>query len=730
MAADLVENFQYGLSSNGLSGADKTVLLLKLTDPSLKSIEQYQKLKYSTNKKPTIQFKGNSGVITFPSKEAKNGAREFKFTVQPLHAPPTSSFECIQHYRNIRGEDKLDSLGGIQTKVTVSGTDDVYQTTQQKMKLADQEMKKVSTKEVQQNQFKPGHRVKRKSISAHAKKIISSSTSSTNSPAVSSNSISYSSTSSSFNVSSVPATLMSSSSSSLMSTSLPSSSRNSHSASLATSKSAIMGNSSSRSSGPKPSGFSTKGSTGLSSSQKSAVHNRSYRDRIIHILALRPFKKPELLVKLQKDGIPTKEKNQLASILQQVAILAKDNSFVLNKNLYNEVTTDWPLYTEEDKQLLKRRKAELCVKDSPSPPSQRSPHHAPSNSSSSSSTSSSSTAIGTTGNPSTQSKSRTASPRKHPESGTRTNSSLSQKRPLLPDVKDYTTKKPRIAHNSIAAAKPSDQPQLSPSGGSGASSWASKKVPSPVGLFKKVPSPSSTTNAAPTNTTTVSSSPGSNAATASSHQSALSSPSVSTTRNSPDCCDSTGNGGSAAASTLPPAPIQASSGKSTGGGSNGSGKENVGSGRGEKHTKSSSSSSSRSKQEKRPVGKESPSGDVSSTSVVPDYVLKYTLITTMDQRHRYKEDFNNLYPEYSKLHKYIEDIQMRFKVMQDELKHTPQDSKEYGQLQDKVIEEYSKVTQDAGFRVKEQRFKDLHDLLDHIKKQIMMYDNDRLHMDT
>lgn len=45
MAADLLENFQYGLSSSGLSGADKTVLLLKLTDPSLKCIEQYQKLK-------------------------------------------------------------------------------------------------------------------------------------------------------------------------------------------------------------------------------------------------------------------------------------------------------------------------------------------------------------------------------------------------------------------------------------------------------------------------------------------------------------------------------------------------------------------------------------------------------------------------------------------------------------------------------------------------------------
>eukprot|EP00057_Strongylocentrotus_purpuratus_P006676 XP_011661150.1 PREDICTED: RNA polymerase II elongation factor ELL-like [Strongylocentrotus purpuratus] len=111
-------------------------------------------MQYSTSKRPSIQFKGNSGVITFPSTEAKDGEREFKFTVQPLQQ--TSSFESIQHYRNSRGEHKLDSLGSIQTKVTVSGTDDVYQTTQKKMKLADEEMKKVSTKEVKQNQFLPG----------------------------------------------------------------------------------------------------------------------------------------------------------------------------------------------------------------------------------------------------------------------------------------------------------------------------------------------------------------------------------------------------------------------------------------------------------------------------------------------------------------------------------------------------------------------------------------------
>lgn len=708
MAADLLENFQYGLSSSGLSGADKTVLLLKLTDPSLKCIEQYQKLKYSTSKRPSIQFKGNSGVITFPSTEAKDGEREFKFTVQPLQQ--TSSFESIQHYRNSRGEHKLDSLGSIQTKVTVSGTDDVYQTTQKKMKLADEEMKKVSTKEVKQNQFVAGRRVKRKSISAHAKKIISSS--STSNPSVSSNSTSYSSTLSSFNASMMTTTTTQSSSSS----------RNSNSTSTAaSSKSAISG---SRSSGAKTSGASSKGSGSAPSTQKSAVHNRSYRDRVIHLLALRAYKKPELLLRLQKDGIPSKEKNQLGTVLPQVATLARDNSYVLNKNLYNEVTLDWPAYTDIDKQLLKRKKAESGIKDSPSPPSQPSPHHASTNSS-----------LTATGSPSTHATSKTnatakaipsskAIPtshhRKTPDAGPKS----STKRPLLPEVKDYKTmtKKPRIAHGSASmGAGPKyvdQQPQLSPS----SALSISKKVPSPSGLFKKVPSPSSTTNAPPSTTTTISNSPSSNHA----QQSALSSPSVSTTRNSPDCCDSTGNGTN---SSITAAPAVVSGGVTKSSSSSGSRDHTGASGRSEKSSKASTGTKSI-KEEKRPVGKESPSGDVSSTSVVPEYLMKYRNITSLEQRLKYKEEFNNLYPQYREHHKFIEGIKQKFKGLKDELYHTKKDSEAYDYLQDKVIEEYNKITQDPAYKTKERRWKELHHLLGHIKALIMVYDNEPMQTDN
>lgn len=50
----------------------------------------------------------------------------------------------------------------------------------------------------------------------------------------------------------------------------------------------------------------------------SSVSQRPYRDRVIHLLALKAYKKPELLARLQKDGVNQKDKNSLGAILQQV----------------------------------------------------------------------------------------------------------------------------------------------------------------------------------------------------------------------------------------------------------------------------------------------------------------------------------------------------------------------------------------------------------------------------
>ncbi|KFO99546.1 RNA polymerase II elongation factor ELL2, partial [Calypte anna] len=86
---------------------------------------------------------------------------------------------------------------------------------------------------------------------------------------------------------------------------------------------------------------------------QNAVAQRPYRDRVIHLLALRSYKKPELLARLQRDGVNQKDKNSLGIILQQVANLnPKDNSYSLKDSLFKEIQKQWPGYTEVDKQSL------------------------------------------------------------------------------------------------------------------------------------------------------------------------------------------------------------------------------------------------------------------------------------------------------------------------------------------------------------------------------------------
>lgn len=54
-----------------------------------------------------------------------------------------------------------------------------------------------------------------------------------------------------------------------------------------------------------------------------AVSQRPFRDRILHLLALRSYKKLEVLARLQRDGINQKDRNSLGTTLQQVSVRTK-----------------------------------------------------------------------------------------------------------------------------------------------------------------------------------------------------------------------------------------------------------------------------------------------------------------------------------------------------------------------------------------------------------------------
>ncbi|GBP61760.1 RNA polymerase II elongation factor Ell [Eumeta japonica] len=81
---------------------------------------------------------------------------------------------------------------------------------------------------------------------------------------------------------------------------------------------------------------------------------RPIKERLIQLLALKPFKKPELYSRLNSEGIKEKERSVINTILQQISSL-KDNCYHLHRHIWNDVNEDWPFYSEEEKRMLKRR---------------------------------------------------------------------------------------------------------------------------------------------------------------------------------------------------------------------------------------------------------------------------------------------------------------------------------------------------------------------------------------
>ncbi|CAG10343.1 unnamed protein product [Tetraodon nigroviridis] len=91
---------------------------------------------------------------------------------------------------------------------------------------------------------------------------------------------------------------------------------------------------------------------GSRSSQE--VKERPLKERLIHLLVLRPYRRSELLLRLQKDGLTDRDGDGLDSVLKEVGDLSRGDAFVLKSGLFAEVQKDWPGYTAGELQLLKR----------------------------------------------------------------------------------------------------------------------------------------------------------------------------------------------------------------------------------------------------------------------------------------------------------------------------------------------------------------------------------------
>jgi hypothetical protein len=58
------------------------------------------------------------------------------------------------------------------------------------------------------------------------------------------------------------------------------------------------------------------------------------------------------------DGLRDRERNSLTTVLMQVAVM-RDNTYQLIRHVWNDVQEDWPFYSEQERQLLKRSVSHL-----------------------------------------------------------------------------------------------------------------------------------------------------------------------------------------------------------------------------------------------------------------------------------------------------------------------------------------------------------------------------------
>ncbi|XP_028994185.1 RNA polymerase II elongation factor ELL-like isoform X2 [Betta splendens] len=283
----------YGLSSGNLSrGGNVSVLHVKLTDSAARAIGAFQSSK-GWSSRPTICFNGNHGRIAVPCSEKGDEVRIFTFGVTNVARDnPHGSFDCVQQLRSGPSEE-LSCLGVIQKKMTVNATDDSYDKARQSMAQAEEETRSRGAIVI-----KHGGRYQGKKVTVRP-----------------------------------PAPAL---------------------ATLAK---------------PKPSSQSLisniKRRTNMLKVKKDAcapnrrstggVQDRPLRERVIHLLALRPYKRPDLILRLQNDGLSEKDRDLLDSVSTEVGQLNnRDNAFVLKDSLYKELQKDWPGYTSGDQQLLKR----------------------------------------------------------------------------------------------------------------------------------------------------------------------------------------------------------------------------------------------------------------------------------------------------------------------------------------------------------------------------------------
>nr|CDS27045.1 RNA polymerase II elongation factor ELL [Hymenolepis microstoma] len=91
------------------------------------------------------------------------------------------------------------------------------------------------------------------------------------------------------------------------------------------------------------------------------VASRSLRDRIIHLLAVQPYQRPELLLRLKRDGLTDEQKDKVDAILSKVGRTGRQGEFHLSPAFINLVEANWPGYSPSERSNIASLKARVST---------------------------------------------------------------------------------------------------------------------------------------------------------------------------------------------------------------------------------------------------------------------------------------------------------------------------------------------------------------------------------
>ncbi|GFY75383.1 RNA polymerase II elongation factor ELL2 [Trichonephila inaurata madagascariensis] len=745
--AALVEGQQYGLSAQDKINCTKSLVFVKLTDSALRSIEEYVKNKGETVSKPTIQFQNSSGVISLP----QNGSRQtFGFTLSNVEADgPHGSFECLRQ----TGPRSIESLGCMQVKMHIHATEDSYENTKVKMAAVEEQQKKSCTKVIKPAGAHLGRKVKVKRPGMVVSPVkFSPPTASMINKAVPMKpmTISPPAPSPSFPVkrpepSRLP--LPNKERPEPPRLPLPNKERPEPPRLPLPNKERpepprLPLPNKERPEPPRPPPPNKERPEPLRKILSSCVNQlgKAHWDRIIHILAVRPYKRPELLIRLKHEGVKEKDKNKLTSILPQISVL-KGNIYYLANYLWNEVQDNWKFCTQEELEIIRKRKQQYLSSNNESETS-------PSNSQTSTSPLQKRFASEVIPNEHPPSKKQRISHYKADQprpsfGGSATDSSSnnfikksyspgpvhssitngfshqdesSQKSPISNGCDSYPTTPPKSVPNNVLSTSSLNQRTntrednekgiRSHTSGLNHSGGPMRRSPSKPSFHKSHPSSRNSRHDGDESSLQ------------------LDSVSSSKTQLSPD---SDTKGGTCSKTTINGYVNSNSINRSN---YNGNPSFYVNRSKNSSTTNGSCSNSPHSSCDSRdsidynhnsiqvPPPTESPSPCDS-----PEYEKEYSTIVSSEQRALYKSHFNAEYQEYLCLHKKINSISKKFASLERHLYLSPKGSDEFMKIKGKIYKEYRAYQQDPSYIEALKKFNFLHNKLAYIKRLVSEYDN-------